>query len=77
MTSITSAFEMYRKACYSLHKIIIDVPQDAEPIQEQPKKNKRDAIIKEVQYSSEMSGKETNDIDFLNGYNPTQKKRNT
>ena len=40
---------IYPKLPYHLQGLIADVLQDAEPIQEQPKLNKREAIIRCVQ----------------------------
>tara|TARA_B100001057_G_C22265853_1_gene725026 strand:+ start:286 stop:471 length:186 start_codon:yes stop_codon:yes gene_type:complete len=37
--------EMYLKVSFNLQNIIAEVLQDAEPLEEQPKKNKRDEII--------------------------------
>jgi len=37
--------EMYPKVSFNLQNIIVEVLQDAEPLEEQPKKNKRDEII--------------------------------
>ena len=47
---------MYPKLSFHLKQIIADVLQDAEPIEEQPKKNTRDKIIKGVQDSYAGSG---------------------
>ena len=47
---------MYPKLSFHLQSLIADVLQDAEPIEEQPKQNKRDQIIKDVQDSYAMSG---------------------
>ena len=47
---------MYPKLSFHLQQIIADVLQDAEPIEEQPKQNKREQIIKGVQDSYAMSG---------------------
>ena len=60
--------EMYPKVSFNLQNIIAEVLQDADPIEEQSKKNKRDEIIKGVQYSYAISGEAKNDIDFLKGY---------
>jgi len=46
---------MYPKLSFHLQQIIADVLQDAEPIEEQPKQNKREQIIKGVQDSYAMS----------------------
>ena len=51
--------EMYPKVSFNLQNIIAEVLQDAEPLEEQPKKNKRDEIIKEVQDSYAISGTPT------------------
>jgi hypothetical protein len=48
--------KMYPKLSFHLQQIIADVLQDAEPIEEQPKKNTRDKIIKGVQDSYSKSG---------------------
>lgn len=48
--------EMYPKVSFNLQNIIVEVLQDAEPLEEQPKKNKRDEIIKGVQDRYAMSG---------------------
>ena len=55
---------MYPKPPYYLQSLIGDVLNDAEPIEEQPKKNTRDVIIKGVQDSYSKSGEQRNDIDF-------------
>mgnify|MGYP001300900906 CR=1 FL=1 len=47
---------MYPKLPFNLQSLISDVLQDAEGIEEQPKKNTRDTIIKGVQDSYSMSG---------------------
>ena len=47
---------MYPKLPFNLQSLISDVLQDAEPIEEQPKKNTRDTIIKGVQDSYSKSG---------------------
>ena len=47
---------MYPKLPFNLQSLISDVLQDAEPIEEQPKKNTRDTIIKGVQDSYSQSG---------------------
>ena len=47
---------MYSKLPFNLQSLISDVLQDAEPIEEQPKKNTRDTIIKGVQDSYSQSG---------------------
>jgi hypothetical protein len=47
---------MYPKLPYHLQSLIADVLQDAEPIEEQPKLNKREAIIRGVQDSYAWSG---------------------
>ena len=47
--------EMYPKVSYNLQNIIAEVLQDAEPLEERPKKNKMDEIIKGVQDSYTMS----------------------
>ena len=47
---------MYPKLPYHLQSLIADVLQDAQPIEEQPKLNKRKAIIKGVQDSYSKSG---------------------
>ena len=46
---------MYPKLSFHLQQIIADVLQDAEPIEEQPKQNKIEQIIKGVQDSYAMS----------------------
>ena len=48
--------EMYPKVSFNLQNIIAVVLQDAGPIEEQPKKNKRDTRIKGVQDSYSKSG---------------------
>ena len=48
--------KMHPKLSFHLQQIIADVLQDAEPIEEQPKKNTRDKIIKGVQDSYAGSG---------------------
>ena len=48
--------EMYPKVSYNLQNILAEVLQDAEPIEEQPKKNTREAIIRGVQDSYAGSG---------------------
>lgn len=53
---INKTRSMYPKLSFHLQQIIADVLQDAEPIEEQPKQNKRDEIIKGVQDSYAMSG---------------------
>ena len=47
---------MYSKLPFNLQSLISDVLQDAEPIEEQPKKNTRDTVIKRVQDSYSQSG---------------------
>ena len=47
---------MYPKLPFHLQSLIGDVLNDAEPIEEQPKKNTRDTIIKGVQDSYSKSG---------------------
>ena len=47
---------MYPKLPFNLQSLISDVLQDAEPIEDQPKKNTRDTIIKGVQDSYSKSG---------------------
>ena len=47
---------MYPKLPFNLQSLISDVLQDAEGIEEQPKKNTRDTIIKGVQDSYSKSG---------------------
>ena len=48
--------KMYPKLPFHLQSLIGDVLNDAEPIEEQPKKNTREAIIKGVQDSYAGSG---------------------
>ena len=48
---------MYPKLPFHFQSLISDVLQDAEPVEEQPKKNTRDKIIKGVQDSYVGSGK--------------------
>ena len=47
---------MYPKLPFHLQSLIADVLQDAEPVEEQPKPNKREAIIRGVQDSYAGSG---------------------
>ena len=47
--------EMYPKVSFNLQNMIAEVLQDAEPIEQQSKQNKRDEIIKGVQNSYAMS----------------------
>ena len=47
---------MYPKLPYHFQSLISDVLQDAEPVEEQPKKNTRDKLIKGVQDSYVGSG---------------------
>ena len=53
---INKTRSMYPKLPFNLQSLISDVLQDAEPIEEQPKKNTRDTIIKGVQDSYSKSG---------------------
>ena len=50
---------MYPKVSFNFQNIIAEVLQDAEPLEEQPKKNKRNEIIKGVQDSNAISGTPT------------------
>ena len=55
---------MYPKLSFHLQQIIADVLDVAEPVEEQPKQNKSDRIIKGVQDSYSKSGEQKIKMNF-------------
>ena len=56
--------KMYPKLSFHLQQIIADILDVAEPVEEQPKQNKRDRIIKGVQDSYSKSGEQKIKMNF-------------